>query len=549
MGLTLSAAALVLWPRATDNRASPQPVAEGDQEVVWLYAATNTAAWERFVTAVDKAVHGLQIAQPGLGLAADTRNAFPAQTTAVPEVAISVKGSRGRLLFRWYKLSSGVKSQDWAKALLQRRPAPLAIIGGSSSDLAIELAHHLKDETDRLSMGAAAPLLLLTAATADDEPSEQPSSPVRPLNSIYAGRTYRFCFTNRQMGEAVTDFVWSQPELRPDMDPVYLAFWEDDPYSVDLSDRFLEALRGQANRAAVRSAIENWAWFAGYQAVGGFPLDLSDVWWGGFRLALYPVSERIFYSVGTFGRPNQWEAKAANRIIEVKLGQHPMQRRPLLVVSAAASQSARRFLRGLVRTAPVEARRFVAVTGDAIPFNTVYRDRNAAWSIQDLPLPLVFFCHRDPTDTAAGFREEGPESTPDSLAGTEDLLLYMDIVDAVVQAGYPAGSGGSTASLPADAGELKERMSQARWWKEEDRVGFSQQGPFLFDDEGHRRSGTGEHVVYLRPMIKGEEVVPAAQIEVWSWQAGSSPSRRRWHRQACLQVRYEGYLEPEVAKE
>src|SRR5262249_7220846 len=128
MGLTLSAAALVLWPRATDNRASPQPVAEGDQEVVWLYAATNTAAWERLVTAENKAVHGLQIAQPGLGLAADTRNAFPAQTTAVPEVAISVKGSRGRLLFRWYKLSSGVKSQDWAKALLQRRPAPLAII-------------------------------------------------------------------------------------------------------------------------------------------------------------------------------------------------------------------------------------------------------------------------------------------------------------------------------------------------------------------------------------------------------------------------------------
>jgi len=349
------------------------------------------------------------------------------------------------------------------------------------------------------------------------------------------------------MGEAVIDFVWSQPDLRPDMDPPYLAFWADDPYSRDLSDRFLEVLRMPTAKAAVPAA-QDWAWLAGFSMAGGFPLDLRGLLWGPFRANQDPVSERIFYSVGTFGRPNQWEAEAANHLIEVKLHRCPMQRRPLLVVSAAASQSARRFLRGLVRTAPVESRHFVAVTGDAVPFNAVYRDRNAAWSIQDLPLPLVFFCHRNPADAAAGFQEESSTSTPDSLAGTEDLLLYMDIVHALVQAGYSPSSDGKIVSLPATAGELKERMSQARWHSDGDRIVFDGDGPPLFDHNGNRRSGTGEHVVYLQPTIEGEEVVPASKIEVWSWQTGPSPGQRSWHRQKRLTVHYEGYLEPEVAK-
>src|SRR5207253_6398146 len=95
------------------------------------------------------------------------------------------------------------------------------------------------------------------------------------------------------------------------------------------------------------------------------------------------------------------------------------------------SQPARRFLRALLRRDPVESRRFVVATGDAIAFNTVYQDRNIAWSIQDLPFALVFFCHRNPTDPKAGFPIDGKVRPADvngavsEAPGTEDLLLYL----------------------------------------------------------------------------------------------------------------------------
>src|SRR5262249_17892326 len=106
----------------------------------------------------------------------------------------------------------------------------------------------------------------------------------------------------------------------------------------------------------------------------------------------------------------------------------------------AIPQPARRFLRGLARTDPVLAGRFVVATGDGIDFNTIYRDRNLAWPIQDIPCDLVFFCHRNPTDPSA-FREDQPEDNqapPDpnerTTTGTQDLLLYRDIVETVVTA-------------------------------------------------------------------------------------------------------------------
>jgi hypothetical protein len=529
--LALGAAAVALWPRAPVRRPVPHPVAEGDQEVVWLYAATNHAAWERFVTAVTTAAQRLEKSSQSPGLLVDLRNAFPAQTTAVPELSLSVAGIRGRLWFRWYKLTSEHKTQDWVRVLVNRRPAPLAVIGGNSSDLAIEMARSLREEVRELPEPDR-PLLLLTTATADDEVSK-PRQIGGPLNQIYPGRTYRFCFTNRQMAEAVTDFIWSQDELRPDADPLYVTWWQDDPYSVDLTERFCNALRQPAARAATR----DWVAVAASRAVGGLALDLGSDWWGQFRLDT-PVSEPIAFSVGTFDRPNRWEAETAQRLMRVKLSQHAGQQRPLLVIPATSIPS-RRFLRALVRTAPVEARRFVVATGDSLAFNTVYRDRNVAWPIQDLPFPLVFFCHRNPVDETLGFRPES-SSRPEAVspmgspvAGTEDLLLYVDILEALVRAAYQDGR------LAADAEDLRPRLGQARWLKAAARVSFGPEGQPLFDGEGHRQSGTGEHVVYLRPTLQGVQVLPRASIAVWSWQAEGAPGNRWWRRQALLPVDYD----------
>src|SRR5207244_12041458 len=116
---------------------------------------------------------------------------------------------------------------------------------------ALELARTL--QAARPGLGDAAPLLLITTATLDDV--LQPDDPLgaTSFTAVYDRRTFRFCFTNRQMAEGVSDFLWSQDDLRPDPDPMYVVAWQDDPYSVDLAGRFREiAWKRREARAAGR---------------------------------------------------------------------------------------------------------------------------------------------------------------------------------------------------------------------------------------------------------------------------------------------------------
>jgi hypothetical protein len=501
VALAACALALVLLPAPGESKALPKPVADGDQEIVWLYAATNAAPWERFVTAVQATVQRTSAGPEGIPLQVNDEKAFPSQTTAVPEIALSARGKKGRLWFRWYKTTSELKTETWVKSLLKRKPAPLAIIGGSSSDLAIHLADALKNETESTHVQT---LLLLTTATADEatESSLNPGEARRErlLTSIYPGRTFRFCFTNRQIAEAVTDFIWSRMDTVPSSEPVYLTWWMDDPYSADLNKRFCETL---AARPIAQSVL--------------------------------PISESILYSIGTFDRPNVWETESATRLMKAKLENYPGQERPLLVLPASALP-ARRFLRGLVRTAPVESRKFIVAMGDGINFNNVYRDRNVAWHIQDLPFPLVFFAHRNPVSRMAGFPLEAAQRSPDATetgslpAGTDDLLLFEDVVETLAAAAY------SAEALVADPDTLAGRLRTARWSGGGKPVGLGTDGVSLFDADGNRKSGTGEHVVRLSPRIAGKQILPAADIEVLRRQAP-----RVWSLKASLQVHYDGY--------
>jgi hypothetical protein len=473
--LAIGAVAIVLWPRPVAPRILPVPVPEGDAEVVWLYAATATANWERFVTAVSAAARHLASDEPRIDLHCDDSAAFPAATTAIPELVLTGPGS-ARLHIRWYKLTSDSKTRDWVDAWKQRTPRPLAVIGGSSSDLAIELAESLRTS------GESAPILLLTMATSDEVQVADGSR--HPLTSLYPDKTFRFCFTNRQMADVVTSFIWGQDDLRPDSDPVYVAVWEDDPYSVDLTDRFCEALR--------RTGGPDW---------------------------MPPTPERIPFSVGPFLHPNRWESEAANGLLD-KVSQSPSQRRPLLVLPAS-TQPARRFLRALDRTAPETARRFVVATGDGIAFNALYRDRNVAWHVQDLPVPLVAFCHRNPVDEAAGFQTENVAADNPNRGspgtGTEDLLLYRDLVEALVQAAFHGDR------LTLDPAALAAQLRQTRMGNN-GRLCFDSGRP-LFDDHGNRKSGTGEHVVCLRPRADRDRVLPQAELTVWALHRGGGA---RW---------------------
>jgi hypothetical protein len=488
IALAVSAAVLMYWTPAVETRPEPKPVAEGDQEIVFLYQATNASTWQRFVAAAEQ-LDGWR------GFHVDLGNAFPLQTTTVPEVIVSSDTVKGRLFFRWYKLTSMQRVSDWADALLRRSPPPLAIIGGNTSDAAWEQAKELKRAAQQLPEQSR-PLLLLTTATA-----QRVGAPDDPLMKIYAGRTFRFCFTNRQMAEAVAEFLDSQDALRIDTQHIYTVAWDDDSYSGDLTANFGMALRGR--RAAEEVLV---------------------------------APQIIDSSVGMFDRPNEMETQRADWLVkDYHKNWGPGRYKPLLVV-AGQSQPSRRFLRALNLNLAWFERRFIVATGDTIAFNTVYRDRDIAWPIQDLPFPLIFFCHRNPVSSKAGFQPDpsNAQGGSSSSSGTEDLLLFKDIVRALLHTAVAEGA------LLADTRAIGRRLSALR---KSDVLDDPIADAPLFDEDGNRCTGTGEHVVWLDPAIDDEEhgnrVLPKATIRVFARQVDGATGER-WQKRNTLEVLYEG---------
>jgi len=364
-------------------------------------------------------------------------------------------------------LTGDAGTREWVQALAKRNPPPLAIIGGGTSDRARDLARELNDLR-----GAPAnkPLMMITTATANLIYLDEKDC---DLMEIYPDRSFRFCFTNKQMAKAVADFIWSRDDLRPDREPNYLVFWKDDPYSEDFFDHFREVLLEPDRRIPV-----------------GPPAA--------------PVRWSIPYSVGMFNEPNHWEAGAVEQLANM-VSQNPEQKRPLLVLPAIP-QPARRFLRGLARTDSVLAGRFVVATGDGIDFNTIYRDRNLAWPIQDLPCDLVFFCHRNPVDPTA-FREDQPEGSPappdpndKTTTSTQDLLLNRDIIETIVEA---VSSEGGWHSQPDEVCRKLKEITLP-------------DGEVRFSPKGNTYAASGVFVVLLKPIRKGNRVLPQATLQIWN---------------------------------
>src|SRR5262249_61671561 len=73
----------------------------------------------------------------------------------------------------------------------------------------------------------------------------------------------------------------------------------------------------------------------------------------------------------------------------------PPEARSLLVLPAV-TQPARRILRAFAADTPLIGQRLVAVTGDGVSFNTVFRDGDVVWPVRELSIPLVFFAHQNP---------------------------------------------------------------------------------------------------------------------------------------------------------
>jgi hypothetical protein len=588
LSLALIVVAIVVWFRFRPEPAGPTPlpVSPGDREIVWLYQATSTAAWERFVTAVKLTEERLRDELPGIKALIDDR-AFPSRSTAVPEVALTWDGAGGRIVFRWYKLTSDWKPRDWVTALVKGRPAPLAIIGGSSSDGARDLAVQLRAATADLPPEKR-PLLFLTTATADlvDWPANEPEPadlefvppeaegrPARVrLNAVYPGRTFRFCFSNRQMAEAIIQFLLGREDLWPDSDHAYTVVWNDDIFSRDL----VRGFDAPFNRLAATFQAASSVGLPGGGSQSASLLAISALL---PDRASYAFSRDPFWIESSFGAPetrNHYEVDRVGELLNKLQGDGGLQpllspewkRKHSLLIVAGQTLPTRRFLRELARTEPRSARAFVVATGDALAFNTIYRDRLMTWPIQDLPFSLIMFSHANPVDAGAGFRPHAAgqtrgETVGDSGAtGTEDVLLFAEIIGAAAR-----GSGVANGRL-ADAPRLAERLRAARYG--DGHIRFDDEGTLLFAPDGDRAGGTGEHVVCLLPQfqggralamlggaevwvgsgmpsVQGGRVLPRATIEVWTWREHGTT--RTWEQ--CREPLVVSYVagEPEVSRD
>lgn len=491
----------------------PVPVPSGDQELAWFHTTTSGTTWERFVAGVARA----QLVVPGLRV--DDSAAFADQTTATPEVVLSMADRPGRLRIRWYKLTNDATAERWVQALAERDPPPLAMIGGGSTDRAVDLTRAMESQQ---SWRGDRPLLFITTATADEVPAEAGAAgpATRNLIDVYRGRSFRFCFTNRQMVEAVLDFVWQTPGLRPQafatlapasvasglavcagekpplvVKPhVFSVFWRDDPFSIDLHGQFSLAVTHKV------------------QPPGADPGHAPD----GPRAHIATWS--VPFSVGGFARPNPSEAQVAASMLE-QFRTLPPQRS--LLVLPTVTKPGRRLLRALTASAPQLGQRLVVVTGDGIPVNAVYRDGDLEWPVHALPVPLVLFCHGDPVgwDEPGATAPAGYELTPPTA--TDDVLHFAEMVRQIAEGCYPPAdvlpSVVHADGLLTRADDLAARL-HARC-------------PPFFDAAGNRVGGTGETVVALWPHAGDGAAATRATMEVWR-----RSDDRRWELVRAVEV-------------
>ena len=503
--LVLACSLVLLGLRWRSGDETRLPV--GDQEIAWIHAATSGLIWDQFVRGVQR----FEASEEGrrLGLSASYERANPEQTTAIPEIVLSRQGCSQRLHVRWYKLTSATDADSWVRVFRARKQPPLAIIGGSSSDRARDLALALRRGWDHAE--TPPPVLCITTATADRVwvPEGPGSGRDVPLHSLYAGRTFRFCFTNSQMADALVGFLLDRPDLAlpvPErllagmlaqtvagqplaaaaaglasaVRPVLSLAWEDDPYSLDLAEHLRQFLE---------------------------------------RRTGWPVEEhRIAYSTGEVLRSNRPESKALRAIASDADTRLP---NPPVILLPIGERPLRRVLRSLAAIDPRTASEAVVLTGDALSLDVVYRDRGVLWPLSELPFSLVFFAHEDPV----GWPEQADAGDTDGNdpSATHDLLLNVRIVRLMTQAAWREAPSGHLA-LARSADELLDALRQYQ--------------PALFDGDGNRLGTSGAYLICLRPHRPGAGTAEAT-IQVWLGRldATSDPQTQRWQWELVRQLR------------
>jgi hypothetical protein len=158
------------------------------------------------------------------------------------------------------------------------------------------------------------------------------------------------------------------------------------------------------------------------------------------------------------------------------------------------------------------------MTGDGIGVNTFFRDREFAWPVRSLPIPVALFTHADPFawDEPGGPtppRDYGltPPSPGGVRSSTEDIQHFTRMARSIAMGSFPEGRD----SIVDSAEFLSTNLKKLK--------------PAFFDDDGNRHSGTGEHVVVLRPsnpvdVLGGRRTHTDAVLEVYVRQG----EHRKW---------------------
>ena len=465
--------ALLSGERSGDR---PLPVPSGAKEIAWLAPATSSLDWQRMVSAMELAMGTPACA----GCTLDTSRAFPSRSSEIPECRVVLRGHS--LIWRWYRLDESLHVAD---LLLQRKPPPLAMVGGNTSDAAQALADCMSHQRETGS--GQLPILMLTTATANRlAKSDAKPGTTRNLMEIHPGLTFRMGFSNRRMASVILGFLKAQSTWGGPLPAPWLMQWTDDPYAIDL----LQAFQGAWHNLPSEE-----------RAPAGPPLPIT-----------------IASSVGGMTRPNADEEFAASLFVDRASRFNNLESNWMVLCGQILPT--RRLLRLMSGQSDSRLRGMTVAAGDTLGFNTVYRDWQELWPATDLPFRVVFFCHENPVDESAGFVRDPAAAERHKATGTEDLLLNRDLAMALIAAW----------------GEMTETDGPVEMAKFLHELRFQAIGPVMprdtqlmsahlyFDIDGERTPETGEHVVTLHP---GSSKVPGGpgQVEVWSIQKEQSGPR------------------------
>lgn len=501
---------LLFWWNPSVFKSKEEELSANQKEIAWVYPASYSSAWERLVSSGKLLANHPDTFLSKVKFETGSQT-FPELTASVPYFKISHPDSSLTIVVKWYKISSDMKYENWMEKLFSRTIIPSAIVGGPTTDDAMAIVQAISKILAKIKVEKPPPLILTTASS--NTLAKEFNATLGPnqgedigLMGIYPEKTFRFGFDNRIMSDAIIRLLWSNPDLKPDSDPVHIVLWEDDSYARDFVATFWASL----NKQTIADGLAAYCWASSavlaqqntnFAFLLAPPLHLLGKKASAFKMITPPIPQIIDSSIGVRYTANRFE-KEALKFLLLDINLKPEQTQPLMVVGSQAVQ-ARRFLRELSLSDPTLARKMVVVTGDTLSLNTVYRDREVAWPVSELPCKVVFFSHANPVSHDAGFRAINDWADTEHLAkatSTEELIFSSQILEGLLP------------GLFVDTSDLSTQLKKLTWDGERITVG---KGVPLFDAVGNRNAGTGEFIGVLKPLLDPNDRT-SAKLEIWS---------------------------------